>query len=48
MWTLGDFWKTSFGIFAENTEEMLEILKTFLRYFEIILWKCLEYVYEMS
>ncbi len=27
---------------------MMEILRTFLRYFEIILWKRLEYVYEIS
>ncbi len=44
MRTIGDFWKTSFGILAENFGEMLEILRTFLRYFEMILCKCLEYL----
>ncbi len=38
MSALGEFWKTYFGILAENFGEML---RTFLRYFEIILWNCL-------
>ncbi len=37
MRTLDEFWKTNFGILVENVEEMLEILRTFLIYFEIIL-----------
>ncbi len=37
-----------FGILAENFGDMLEILRTFLRYFGIILWKCLEYFHEIS
>ncbi len=45
---LGEFWKTYFEILADNFGEMLEIMKTFLRYFEIILWNCLEYFYEIS
>ncbi len=44
MWTLGEFWKTYFGILAENFEEMLEILKTFLKYFEIIFVKGVVFV----
>ncbi len=32
---------------CENFGEMLEILRTFLRYFEIILWNCLEYFHEI-
>ncbi len=48
MRTLGEFWKTYFGILAENFGEMLEILRTFVRYFEIILWNCLEYLQEIS
>ncbi len=37
MRTLGEFWKINFGILAENLGERLEILKTFLRYFEKIM-----------
>ncbi len=48
MWTLCEFWKINFGIFAENFDEMLEVLRTLLRYFENILWKWLEYFYEIS
>ncbi len=48
MRTLGKFWKTYFGILVENFGEMLEILRTFLRYFEMILWNCLEYFHEIS
>ncbi len=44
----GEFWKTYFGILAENFGEMLEILRIFLRYFEIILKNCLEYFHEIS
>ncbi len=40
---LGEFWKTNFGILVENFGEMLEILRTFFIYFEVILWKYLEY-----
>ncbi len=51
MWTIGEFWKTYFGILAENFGEMLEILRTFLRYSEInseiILRNCLEYFHEI-
>ncbi len=45
---LREFWKINFGILAENFGKMLEILRKFLRYFEIILWKRLEYFYEIS
>ncbi len=38
---------TYFGILPENLGEMLEILRTFLRYFEIILWNCSEYFHEI-
>ncbi len=48
MWTLGEFWKTYFGIHGENFGQILEILRTFLRYFEIILWNCLEYFHKIS
>ncbi len=48
MRTLGEFWKTYFKILVENFGETLEILRTFLRYFEMILCKWLEYFYEIS
>ncbi len=47
MWTLGEFRKTYFGILAENFGEMLEISRTFLKYFELILRNCLEYFDEI-
>ncbi len=47
MRTIDGFWKTYFRILTENFGEMLEILRTFLRY-EIILWICLECFYEIS
>ncbi len=46
--SLGEFWKTYFGILAENFGEMLEILKTLLGYFEIILCNYLEYFHKIS
>ncbi len=48
IWTLGEFWKTYLGILAENLRKILEILRRFLRYFEIILWNCLECFHEIS
>ncbi len=48
MWISGEFWKTYFGILTENFGEMLEILRIFLRYFEIILCNCLKYFHEIS
>ncbi len=47
MRTLDEFWKTNFGILAKNLGEMLKILRTFLRHFELILWKCSEHFYEI-
>ncbi len=47
MWTFGEFWQTYFRKRVENFGEMLEILRTFLRYFEIILRICLIYFREI-
>ncbi len=42
-WVLENiFWNTCWKLWR-----MLEILRTFLKYFEIILWNCLEYFHEI-